>query len=189
MKTFLLIISAVCLTACGQNNAVKQNTQSEHVVQQVLCPEPMGIKVETLLVNMDSGLKATKRPSTVGDKEVVKDECGHRMTFATDFGAVDIRMNPQQELLALAVGQNSSPDVSTNFSNALAVMQVATSPFGRSRFLETELGKKLMETAISAQSQANQSEGTAEQEFEYGGNTFSVVIQQKLLNVVVRKKV
>ena len=199
MKRAYFVAVFAFLTACGQqpssqalSPAASEVVQTNVPAQNIFCPESMGIQVDKVLLNMESGLKEIQQyrtPISESAKNITSNECGYSMTFSTHFGVVNINMNQQQELLTLGVGQVNTNDIKENMRNSFATMQAITSPFGRSRFGSTELGMKIMEVATAVQLQANANGGQAEQEFKYGGNTFMVGIKNKNLVLIVRKTV
>ena len=185
MKAFYTLILAAVLSACGG----QQNTATPEQPKQVanICPASMGITAEKLLLNMDSGLKATNAPTAVSDKNVVQNECGYQVTIKTAFGAVLMQLNPQQEVLNIGAVYEKNGNLADNTQNMFAVIQTVISTNGTAKLGETEVGKVLFETTAGT-IQAAKSSGTASKDIEYGGNLYTVSVEGNAVAILARKK-
>lgn len=186
MKLMLALVLACTLAACGsQEIAAKQEAapQQETAPQQAaICAEPMGISVEKLLLNIDAGLKSIGAPSTVQSKNIEENECGYQIVMMTDFGAIQVGTNPQQEVLRLSTATQLNSDL----SNLFATIQTITAIDGTEKMGQTEIGNLLVKTIGDMAPEVKQS-GNASKDFEYKGKYYSIMIEGNNLVMLVRK--
>lgn len=188
------VFLAVILAACGgqKTDPARQPEQTNVIQEQPkqavnLCPQSMGVTAEKLLLNIDSGLKATNAPVGILDKNVVQNECGYQVTMETEFGAVFIQLNPKQDVLSVSAGYENKSDLAKNARNMLAVIQTVISTEGRAKLGETEIGNALYKTIIDTMLAAKES-GAASKDIEYGGNRYTVNVEGSAVAVVARKQ-
>lgn len=180
MKLMLTLVLACTLAACGsQETAAKQETAPQ---QAAICAEPMGISVEKLLLNIDAGLKGIGAPSAVQSKNIEENECGYQIVMMTDFGAIQVATNPQQEVLRLSTATQLNSDL----SNLFATIQTITAIDGTEKMGQTEIGNLLVKTIGDMASEVKQS-GNASKDFEYKGKYYSIMIEGNNLVMLVRK--
>lgn len=176
----LTLVLACTLAACGsQETAAKQETAPQ---QAAICAEPMGISVEKLLLNIDAGLKGIGAPSAVQSKNIEENECGYQIVMMTDFGAIQVATNPQQEVLRLSTATQLNSDL----SNLFATIQTITAIDGTEKMGQTEIGNLLVKTIGDMASEVKQS-GNASKDFEYKGKYYSIMIEGNNLVMLVRK--
>ena len=179
MKLILALVLACTLAACGsQETATKQEAVPQ---QAAICAEPMGISAEKLLLNMDAGLKGIG-PSAVQNKNIEENECGYQIVMMTDFGAIQVETNPQQEVLRLSAATQLNSDL----SNLFAVVQTITAIDGTEKMGQTEIGNLLFKTVSDMAPEVKKS-GNASKDFEYKGKYYSIMIEGNNLAMLVRK--
>ena len=190
MKAYVWVLAAFMLAACGQKTEEAKQPQgvTAEALKAAICPQPMGISVEKLLLNMDAGLKNNGVSSQIVDQKIQATECGYQINMVLDFGSVQVMTDEQQQVVSLGAGFDNGADVVANLKSSLAVMQVLNAPIGSGKVLETEAGKKLMEVATQVNVDAAKA-GEASQDFEYGDNLYTVAKDGKTLAMVVRKKI
>ena len=180
MKLMLALVLACTLAACGsQEIAAKQEAAPQ---QAAICAEPIGISVEKLLLNIDAGLKGIGAPSTVQSKNIEENECGYQIVMMTDFGAIQVGTNPQQEVLRLSTATQLNSDL----SNLFATIQTITAIDGTENMGQTEIGNLLVKTIGDMAPEVKQS-GNASKDFEYKGKYYSIMIEGNNLVMLVRK--
>lgn len=190
-KIFAVSLVALALAACGQqasNDPAASQPQAAAVQNNAaLCHEPMDIQLEQLLLNMDAGLKSTGASSSIRDQNIKTDSCGYQINMMMDFGLVQIHVNEQQQVLSLGAGYENSADVISNTKNAFAAMQVLAAPFGKDKAMQTEAGKKVLETATQILNTSANSH-SASQSFNYDGNLYTITKEGTAMVFVVRKQ-
>lgn len=189
-KIFGVSLIALALAGCGQQKTEPPEQQPQTTVVQntaKACYEPMGIQAEQLLLNMDAGLKATGASSVIRDQNIKADGCGYQINMMMDFGLVQVHIDEQQQVLSLGAGYENGADVIGNTKKAFAAMQVLGSLFGSGKIMETEVGKKVLETATQILNTSANS-NSASQSFEYGGNLYTVTKEGTAMVFVVRKQ-
>lgn len=145
----------------------------------------MGVSAETVVQNIEAGLKHFGNSFEVVGKNVQANDCGHAVTMAAEFGTVRMQLNRQSEVVSLAVGFEWTDDLATSFENATSALQVMMAPQGSMQVGESEAGQKLYYELTDAIGRARQN-GTGENRFEHGGLRYRVRVEGSSVEMLVR---
>ncbi|OAM38309.1 hypothetical protein [Eikenella sp. NML120348] len=184
------VFIALGLAACGgqeQQAPAVSEPASDAQVQSSYCPPPLGMMAETLLENIDAGLKSTGASARVINKEIVPNECGHDVMMVTDFGGVIIKIDDNQNVLSLAAGYEMTGNTVKDVAHALPAIQVMTSPYGRAKLGELAIGQDLLKALPEVLNAAARQQGEATQDIIRDGYKYSITVENRNVAFVVRK--
>ena len=148
----------------------------------------MGIGFEQYLNNLEAGLTAIEVPTLVKDRSFEANSCGSQVVMMMDFGAIQLHLDEQQQLLNVGAAYEVTQDLTVNLTRMIAGSQSIVALHGTEKTGESELGKLLFNAVPELMKQSLDNNGFASKDIEYGIYLYTVAVEGKSVAILARKK-
>lgn len=188
------LIAAICvsivLSACNQQSKTAQAEEPVQSIQAADCTAPMDITVEQYLINLEQAFKAQNVSTKIHNKNIVKTDCGYDLTLVMDFGAIALKLDEQQKIIAISVGyilktDGEGQNLVNNAINGLHSIQAVLSLSTTDKLGESETGKQLFTALTDVVKESNQTGATEQKDVPADGILYSVVFEKETNTIAI----